>query len=310
MVRVATVAFIGLGIMGRPMAVNLVNAGHQVRGFSRTARSRDAAAALGITICASAQIAVRDADIIITMLPDTPDVDTVALGDEGILRAARPGAIYIDMSTIDPGGARRVHEAAAQVGVRCLDAPVSGGEAAAIEGTLSIMVGGTPDDFGAAAEIFDALGSNAVLVGPAGSGQVVKAANQLMVAGHLQMLAEAIVFLKAHDVDERLALSVLGAGLAGSTVLARKQNAILNRDFRPGFRVELHNKDLAIAQRAARQKGAALPVTALVSQFMQALVAQGYGSLDHSALYLLADEMNSPRTINSSYSIEPDPAPR
>ncbi|GAA2073822.1 2-hydroxy-3-oxopropionate reductase [Pseudolysinimonas kribbensis] len=291
----ATVAFIGLGIMGRPMAVNLVKAGFDVRGFSRTGRSRDAAAAQGVPIVGSLDAAVADADVVITMLPDTPDVEAVALGDGGALAGMRRGALYIDMSTIDPEGALRVHDAAARAGIGCLDAPVSGGEVASIEGTLSIMAGGTREDFDAARELFYAIGASAILVGGAGSGQVVKAANQLMVAGHLQMLAEAIVLLKAHDVDERGALAVLGAGLAGSTVLARKQNAILEQDYRPGFRVELHNKDLAIVQNAARRKGVALPATALVSQFMQALVAQGYGALDHSALYLLADELNTRR---------------
>jgi 2-hydroxy-3-oxopropionate reductase len=290
----ASIGFIGLGIMGRPMAANLVRAGHTVRGFTRGAAGREAAVALGVPVVDSIAEAVSDADTVITMLPDTPDVELVARGPGGILASASAGTSYIDMSTIDPGATRALNAQLAAAGVGMLDAPVSGGERGAIEATLSIMVGGAESQFAASRDILGALGTTVVRVGDSGAGQVVKAANQLLVAGHLQMLAEALCFLHAHEVDERLALSVIGQGLAGSAVIARKQEDFLTQIYKPGFRVELHHKDLGIVQGAARRRGVALPATALIAQLMQALVTQGNGHLDHSALYLLANQMNSP----------------
>ncbi len=283
----ATIAFIGLGIMGLPMAKNLVAAGHTVLGVNRSPQSVDALVAVGGSTAASARDAASGADVVITMLPDSPDVLSVVLGDDetgGVLSAMRPGALLIDMSTVAPATATRIAGEAARRGVWALDAPVSGGEAGAVEGVLSIMVGGEADAFAAALPLLQVLGTTVVHVGPAGSGQTVKAANQLMVAGNIQLLAEAITFLDAHGVDLASAVGVLGGGLAGSTVLQRKAAGMLAHEFTPGFRVQLHHKDLGIALAAAREAGVVVPVGALMAQLMGALVAQGDGALDHSAL--------------------------
>lgn len=291
------VAFIGLGIMGAPMAANLATAGHRVRGFSRTPATREAAATSGIESVDTADEAVSGADVVITMLPDTPDVLGLLFGTgaaEGTALADNiaEGATFVDMSTIEPGAAIEIAERLGERGIAALDAPVSGGQAGAEEGSLSIMVGGVQEAFDRVLPLFEAMGSTNVRVGSAGSGQSVKAANQLMVAGHLQMLAEALVFLDSQGVDRELALDVIGGGLAGSAVITRKRRNYLDDDFTPGFRLALHDKDLGIVARTAREAGLALPATALVSQLVAALVAQGRGALDHSALHLLAVEMN------------------
>ena len=259
-----TVAFIGLGIMGRPMAVNLVKGGFDVAGYSRRRSSADELVAAGGRWADSVAAAVADADVVITMLPDSPDVEAVALGPDGVVASARPGALYIDMSSIRPDVARQVAAAGADRGLRCLDAPVSGGEKGAIDGTLSIMVGGAAGDVAAARPLLDVLGAVVQHVGPAGAGQTVKAANQLIVAGNIALVAEALVFLQAQGVDVDAAVAVLQGGLAGSTVLARKAGPMLSGDFTPGFRIELHDKDLGIFTAAARDPGD--------------------GGLDHSAL--------------------------
>ena len=289
----SVIGFIGLGVMGRPMAANLAAAGHDVRGYSRSRSGRDAVAALGVTAVDSIRAAVTGADLVITMLPDSPDVEAVTLGTDGVLAHIEPDAGYIDMSTITPETARTVADHFREKGHGALDAPVSGGEAGAQEGTLSIMVGGEQADLERWHEVLSAMGSTIVHVGDSGSGQVVKAANQLMVAGHLQMLAEAIVFLEAQGTDVETALSVIAKGLGGSTVIDRKVNGVLANNFRPGFRIELHHKDLGIVRDAARKTGTSLPVTALISQFVQSIVTRGDGALDHSALVRLAREANT-----------------
>ena len=279
-----TVAFIGLGIMGRPMAANLAKAGFDVVGHSRQADSAAGLLAAGGRWADSVTAAVRDADAVITMLPDSPDVQAVALGPGGVVDSARPGALYIDMSSIRPGVARRVAVAGAARGLRCLDAPVSGGERGAIDGALSIMVGGAADDVAAARPVLDALGTTVLHVGPSGAGQTVKAANQLIVAGNITLVAEALVFLQAQGVDVKAAIEVLQGGLAGSTVLERKASPMLAGDFTPGFRIELHDKDLAIFTAAAREAGVVTPLGAVLAQLTGAACAQGDGGLDHSAL--------------------------
>jgi 2-hydroxy-3-oxopropionate reductase len=281
---IRTVAFIGLGIMGRPMAANLIAAGFQVAGYSRRRESADELVAKGGRWADSVAGAVRDADAVITMLPDSPDVSAVALGPAGVVASARPGALYIDMSSIRPDVARQVAAAGAERGLRCLDAPVSGGEQGAIDGKLSIMVGGAAQDVAAARPVLDALGSTIQHVGPAGAGQTVKAANQLIVAGNIALVAEALVFLQAQGVDVQAAVSVLSGGLAGSTVLTRKAGPMLTGDFTPGFRIELHDKDLAIFTAAAREAGVVTLLGALLAQLTGAARAQGDGALDHSAL--------------------------
>jgi 2-hydroxy-3-oxopropionate reductase len=286
------VGFIGLGIMGGPMAANLVKAGFDVIGYNRSRPKVDALIEAGGRGTDDVPEAVRDADVIVTMLPDSPDVEGVATGDTGIYANAKRGALYIDMSTIRPDVSARLAELGRERGLRVLDAPVSGGEVGAIEGTLSIMVGGAAADFDEAKPVLQAVGKTIVHVGPAGSGQTVKAANQLIVAGNIELVAEAIVFLEAYGVDLKAALEVLGGGLAGSTVLARKGTSMLAREFQPGFRLELHHKDLGIVQSAAREAGVVIPLGAVVSQLVAALVARGDGGLDHSGLLKLVQELS------------------
>ena len=218
------------------------------------------------------------------MVPDSPDVEGLALGDDGIYANARSGAIHLDMSSIRPDVSVRLAEAGRECGVRVLDAPVSGGEAGAKEATLSIMVGGEEADFKEAKPIMEAVGSTIVYVGPAGSGQTVKAANQLIVAGTIELVAEAIVFLEAYGVDTEAAIAVLAGGLAGNRILDRKGASMLARQFEPGFRIDLHHKDMGIVTDAARAKGVAIPLGALTAQLVGAVRAQGDGGLDHSAL--------------------------
>ncbi|MER6307631.1 2-hydroxy-3-oxopropionate reductase [Streptomyces sp. NPDC001657] len=279
-----TIAFLGLGIMGRPMAVNLAKAGHAVVGWNRSPGRADALVAAGGKEAGSIAEAVREADVVITMVPASPQVEAVAYGSDGILENARPGTLFIDHSSITPQTSVDLAKAAADKGIRVLDAPVSGGEAGAVEGVLSIMVGGARADFDAARPVFDAVGATVVHCGPHGAGQTVKAANQLIVAVNLQALAEAVVFLEKSGVDLGAALEVLGGGLAGSTVLARKKDGILARDFTPGFKLELHHKDMGIVTDAARTVGAALPAGAVAAQLIASAVARGDGALDHSAL--------------------------
>jgi len=291
-----TVAFIGLGIMGSPMAVNLATAGFDVVGHSRRRESADPLLEAGGRWADSVAAAVDGADAVITMLPDSPDVEAVALVDGGVVESAAPGTLYVDMSSIRPDVARRVAAAGAERGLRCLDAPVSGGERGAIDGTLSIMIGGAPEDVTAAASMFEVLGSTIMHVGPAGAGQVVKAANQLIVAGNIALVAEALVFLQSQDVDVPAAVTVLGGGLAGSTVLNRKAGSMLAGDFTPGFRIELHDKDLAIFTASAREAGVVALLGALLAQLTGAAKAQGDGGLDHSALMRVIQRLSGQQT--------------
>jgi 2-hydroxy-3-oxopropionate reductase len=288
----ATIGFIGLGIMGAPMAANLVAAGHDVIGYNRSPAKVDALVAIGGRAATSVADAVRGVDVVITMLPDSPDVIEVVEGSDGVLAHAADGLLLIDMSTIRPDISRRIATAAAEKGVAVLDAPVSGGEAGAVEGKLSIMVGGEAADVESARPILAAVGTTIVHVGPSGAGQTVKAANQLVVAGTIGLLAEAIVFLEAHGVETGPAIEVLRGGLAGSTVLDRKAGAMLGRDFSPGFRLNLHHKDLGIVQAAAREAGVVIPLGAAVSQLVGALVARGDGGLDHSGLLRLVEQLS------------------
>jgi 2-hydroxy-3-oxopropionate reductase len=278
------IAWIGLGIMGSPMAENLIRAGYQVTGYTLEAEKLERLAANGGKAASSVAEAVRDADVVFTMVPASPQVEAVAYGQDGILENARPGALLIDTSSITPQTSIDLARAAAAKGIRVLDAPVSGGEAGAIEAVLSIMVGGEQADFDAARPLLDVLGRTVVLCGPHGSGQTVKAANQLIVAVNIQACAEAVVFLEKSGVDLAAALEVLNGGLAGSTVLTRKKDNFLRRDFAPGFRIDLHHKDMGIVTDAARTVGAALPVGAVVAGLVASLRAQGDGGLDHSAL--------------------------
>ena len=288
----ATIGFIGLGVMGRPMAEHLVRAGHEVTVHNRSQGPVRALVEAGAKAAASAAEAAEGADVDITMVPDSPDVEAVVLGEQGVLETAGQGLLLIDMSTIRPDTARMVAEAAEARGVRFLDAPVSGGQAGAEEATLSIMVGGAAEDFEAARPVLESLGRTIVHVGPVGSGQTVKAANQLIVAGVIELVSEAIVLLEAHQVDMGPAVEVLAGGLAGNQILERKAAGMLARRFDPGFRIDLHHKDMQIIQAAARDAGVAVPVTALVAQMLVSLRSLGRGGLDHSAILTLIEDLS------------------
>ena len=287
-----TVGFIGLGIMGGPMAANLVKAGFDVIGYNRGPEPTRRLVEQGGRGADSLAEAVRDADVVVTMLPDSSDVEAVALGEDGIYAHAKPGTLHLDMSSIRPDVAKQVAEAGKQRGLRVLDAPVSGGEQGAIDATLSIMAGGDPTDFADARPVLEAVGGTVVHVGPVGAGQTVKAANQLIVAGTIELVAEAIVFLEAYGVDMEAAIKVLTGGLAGNAILERKAPGMLARDFTPGFRIELHHKDMGIVTSAAREAGVVVPLGAVVAQLIASLKAQGDGGLDHSALLKLVEQLS------------------
>ncbi len=278
------IAFIGLGIMGSPMAVHLAKAGHQVVGFNRTPDKAQPLVQAGGQAAESIAEAVRDAEVVAVMVPDSPDVRDVLTGEDGVFANAAAGALVVDFSSIRPDVTVELAELAQEQGFRLLDAPVSGGEAGAVNAALSIMVGGAEADFSAAKPLLDVVGKTVVHVGPSGSGQTVKAANQLIVAGNIQLLAEAVIFLEAYGVDTKAAIEVLGGGLAGSKVLDQKGEKMLARSFDPGFRIELHHKDLGIVTSAAREAGVVVPLGALVAQLMASAKAVGDGGLDHSAL--------------------------
>ena len=288
----SNIAFIGLGIMGLPMSINLVKAGHTVVGYNRSSAKVEKLVAEGGQGASTVAEAVADADIVVTMVPDSPDVEAVVSGEDGVFANAKPGALWIDFSSIRPDVASRLSSEASEAGLRPLDAPVSGGEPGAIDGVLSIMVGGAAEDFAAAEEVLNVVGKTIVHVGPSGAGQTVKAANQLIVAVNIQALAEAVTFLEAYGVDTDAALRVLGGGLAGSKVLDQKGQKMLDRNFDPGFRLALHNKDLGIVTAAAREAGVVVPLGSAVAQLVSALVARGDGALDHSGLFKLAGELS------------------
>ncbi|MEV4564281.1 2-hydroxy-3-oxopropionate reductase [Nonomuraea sp. NPDC049419] len=284
------IGFIGLGIMGSPMAANLLKAGFAVTGYDVSAERMRRLAELGGKVASGVVDAVAGADVVVTMLPDSPQVEEVA---PLVIEYGRPNLLYVDMSTIKPETSREVARKAAAVGVRAVDAPVSGGERGAVDGTLSIMVGGAPEDVEAARPVLERLGTTIVHVGPAGAGQTVKAANQLVVGGIYGLVSEAIVLLEASGVDPAAGLDVLAGGLAGSRILDLKRHTMVKREFAPGFRIDLHHKDMGIALAAARTAGVSLPLTGQVAQLVAAARAQGHGSLDHSALLKVIERLNA-----------------
>jgi 2-hydroxy-3-oxopropionate reductase len=278
------IAFIGLGIMGSPMAVHLAKAGHQVVGYNRTPEKTVPLVEAGGRAAESIGDAVRGAEVVCVMVPDSPDVLDVLTGEDGVFDNANPGTLVVDFSSIRPDVTIQLAEQADEKGIRLVDAPVSGGEAGAVNAALSIMVGGQIDDFEAAKPYLDVVGKTVVHVGPSGAGQTVKAANQLIVAANIQALAEAVVFLEAYGVDTNAALEVLGGGLAGSKVLDQKKQNMLGHTFEPGFRIALHHKDLGIVTTAAREAGVVIALGSLVAQLMASALANGDGGLDHSGL--------------------------
>lgn len=277
------------------MARNLLASGFDVVGYNRSRPKIDAFVSAGGRGADTVSEAATGADVVATMVGDSRDVEDVwrgTAGQSGVWSAAPPNCLLIDFSTISPASAAALAAEGAARGFRILDAPVSGGETGAIEGSLSIMVGGDDISFLAARPLLDAVGRTVVHVGAAGSGQTVKAANQLLVSGILELVAEAIVFLEAHDVAIDGAIEVLAGGLAGSAVLDRKAAAMLARAFEPGFRLALQHKDLTIFADAARDAGIVTPLGAVVAQLVASLVAQGHGGLDHSALVLGVERLS------------------
>lgn len=288
-----TIGFIGLGIMGKPMARNLANAGYEVVIHTLNRQTIETFTAESDTFVAAStpKEVAQKAKIVITMLPNSPQVREVALGENGLIEAMGEGSLHIDMSTIAPAAAVEVSTALAGVGAHALDAPVSGGEAGAINAALSIMVGGAEADVERAMPLFEKMGKTIVHVGASGAGQTVKACNQVMVAINYAAMSEALVLGAKSGVDPQKILQVLGGGLANSRVMELKgQNAVQGK-FAPGFRVDLHRKDLDIAMNAGKNTGTPLPVTALVQQFFEALSVAGRGGLDHSALITIYEDL-------------------
>jgi 2-hydroxy-3-oxopropionate reductase len=286
------IAFIGLGIMGGPMSGHLVAAGHEVSGYDVNADAVARLVAAGGRGASGVADAVEGADVVITMLPNHPHVEQVVFGATGVLEVAKPGTLLIDMSTIRPETSVEVAKVAKDKGIRVLDAPVSGGEAGAKQAALSIMVGGDEEDFAAAKPLFEVVGKTIVHVGPHGAGQVVKAANQLVVGGIYGLVGEAIVLMEASGVDAKIGLDVLAGGLAANRILDLKRESMVARQFQPGFRIDLHHKDMGIALAAARAADVSLPLTGLVAQLVAAGRAMGYGSLDHSALLKVTEQLS------------------
>ena len=288
------IGFIGTGIMGKPMVRNLVKAGYQVVIHNRSQGAIDelTAESDAVTAAGSPAEVARAADTVILMLPDSPDVREVVFGENGVLNGVREGFLLIDMSTIAPSTAIEVSTAVATAGGSALDAPVSGGDKGAIAGTLSIMVGGNETDVKRAMPLFEAMGKTIVHIGGPGAGQIAKACNQVMVAVNYAAVSEALVMAERSGVDPEKVAQVLGGGLANSRVLEMRGATMIKGDFQPGFRVDLHRKDLAIALATGRERQSALPITALVSQLYDALSATGGGQLDHSALITVIERMS------------------
>ena len=286
-----TVGFIGLGIMGRPMAKNLLKAGYPLIVHSRSQGPVDELAGAGAMRAASSREVAGQVDVLITMLPNSPDVEMVALGKDGIIEGARKGLLLLDMSTISPLVSQKVGAALGSKGVRMLDAPVSGGEKGAIDAALSIMVGGDVADFEAALPIFQAMGKTITHLGPLGAGGFTKLANQVIVAVNLTALGEALTLAKKAGLDRALTLKALGGGLAGSKCLEQKTPNYVSGSYKPGFKVDLHFKDLGLIMESSRALGVPLPCTALVQELFNALRVKGRGGLDHSGVITLLEEL-------------------
>jgi 2-hydroxy-3-oxopropionate reductase len=283
------VAFVGLGIMGRPMARHLLDADVPLTVHSRSSRPVDELVALGAARAGSAAQAAAAADVVITMLPDTPDVEQVVMGAGGVVEGIAPGSLVIDMSTIDPSAARRIASELAAGGVAMLDAPVSGGQQGAIDATLSIMIGGDDAAVDRATPLLRLLGTTLVHVGPSGAGQVCKACNQLVVASTIETVAEAIALAERSGVDAARVREALMGGFAGSKILEMHGQRMLDRSFEPGFRVRLHAKDARIVLDAAAEVGLDLPGFEPVARRLEKLADSGGGDLDHSALFTLLE---------------------
>jgi len=285
------IGFIGLGIMGKPMCMNLLKAGYPLTVNSRTRASVEILVQAGAKAATSPKDLAAECDIVITMLPNSPQVKTVILGENGVLEGARPGAVVVDMSSIAPLVSRELAEQLALEQVRFLDAPVSGGEPKAVEGTLSIMVGGRQEDFDACLPVLRSMGTSVVRVGDVGAGNVAKLANQIIVALNIAAMSEALVLATKAGVEPHLVYQAIRGGLAGSTVLDAKAPMVMSRNFAPGFKTDLHIKDLSNVLDTAHEIGVPLPLTAAVMEMMQALKVDGMGGDDHGGLIRYYEKM-------------------
>jgi 2-hydroxy-3-oxopropionate reductase len=292
--------FIGLGIMGLPMAVNLVEAGYPLTVHNRSRGAVEELSARGATPADSPREVAAKSEVVITMLPDSPDVEAVVLGPGGVLEGISEGSLYIDMSTIDPAVSRRIAETMSQRGVDAVDAPVSGGEPAAREGKLSIMCGGSERAVDRARPIFDVLAKTTTHIGPAGAGQVTKAANQVVVALTIQAVAEALMLARQAGVDPARVREALLGGFAQSRILDLHGQRMLDGAFDPGFKLRLHRKDLAIALQLGREVQMPLLATGQAAGLMDALLAQGAGERDHSALALIYEQLSGVAELAAS----------
>jgi 2-hydroxy-3-oxopropionate reductase len=287
------IGFIGLGIMGKPMARNLIKAGYSLIAHNRSRAAVDELSKEGAEVAANPKEVAARAQITITMLPDSPDVDVVYAGENGIFSGLKSRTLLVDMSSISPGIARKLAGEAQKLGCEMLDAPVSGGEAGAISATLSIMIGGAPAAVERAMPIFESLGKNIVHVGGAGAGQVTKAANQMVVGTTIAIVSEALVLAAKAGVDPAKVRQALLGGFAQSKILEAHGQKMLDRNFKPGFRIRLHEKDMKIALGAGFEYGVPLMVTSQVAQMMSAMNSMGHGDLDHSGLVKLVEEMSN-----------------
>ena len=290
-VMAQTIGFIGLGIMGRPMAKNLLKAGYPLVVHSRSRGPVDEVVKAGATAASSPKEVTSRCEVLITMLPNSPDVEQVALGKDGIIEAAKTGLIFVDMSTISPIVSQKVGSALAAKGVKMLDAPVSGGEKGAIDAALSIMVGGDKATFDAVLPIFQTMGKTITLLGPLGFGGFTKLANQIIVAVNLTALAEALTLGKKAGLDRELLLTALAGGLAGSKCLDQKKPNYVAGTYNPGFKIDLHFKDLGLIMESARTLGVPLPATAVVQELFSAMRVKGRGGLDHSGIITLLEDL-------------------
>ncbi|RKT43429.1 2-hydroxy-3-oxopropionate reductase [Thiocapsa rosea] len=279
------VGFIGLGIMGRPMALNLVKAGYDLVVHARRAESMAPLADAGARTASSPAEVARDASIVFTMVSDTPDVEEVILGPEGVIQGVRPDAVVVDMSTISPSSTRMMAERLHLAGAEMLDAPVSGGEAGAKAGTLSIMVGGEPAAFARVQPLFEAMGGNIVHVGPSGAGQVCKSCNQIVVGATIAGVSEAVLLAQASGVDPRKVREALLGGFAGSRILEVHGLRMIEGDYTPGFKSRLHQKDMRIVLESAQELGISLTTAAMVAEWLNLLVEGGMGEEDSAAIF-------------------------
>ena len=293
------VGFIGLGIMGGPMAAHLARAGYPLMVYNRTAAKMEPLVALGARPAGSCQELAGQSDVVVSMVSDSPDAEEVYLGETGVLIGARPGSLLIDMSTISPRVAIKLSKSAEEAGCAMLDAPVSGGDVGARNATLSIMAGGDSSDFDRARPLLECLGKP-ILCGPAGAGQTVKACNQIATALHVIAMSESLLLAQKAGIAPQIVLQVLGAGYAQSRVMDVRGPRVIQGDFAPGFKARLHAKDLNIVGETARDLGCALPASALAYELFTTAVANGLGELDHSAVIKVLQSLAAKHTADGA----------